>query len=150
MNTLNFKALFRIGFSIFLRALGIYLLLTIPVLVVLPEIYLISAGYAISFGWLAALVFLPLFIGIIQIHHNKSFAKAMLYVIVLLAVLFAFQMMEVPGVQRNIWSEPVFLLFPACAVIAGWISLLVANKRIDYVLQPVQVYEEASIFSDMQ
>jgi hypothetical protein len=130
MNTLKFKALFsKVIFILFIRAVGIYLLMTLPALGV-PLVYIISAMYAVSFGWIAGIIFL-LFIYLLQkIKAGILIKKFFLYAAVPIAVLVAFQMMEVTGVQRHIWNSGFYLLFPAIAIIAGWISTVLSWRKV--------------------
>ena len=139
MNTLNYKVLLmKLVFRLFLRAIGIYLLITLPALIVLPEVYALSAVYALCFGWIAGLIFL-FFFYLVQRIKIKTTAKSMLlYVAVAAGVGVAFQLMEVTGVQQRIWQSGICLLFPAIAVIAGWISLAVSKPAIWVLFEPAR------------
>ena len=135
MNTLKCKALLvKTGLLVFIRALGIYLLMTIPAVAALPLMYLLSAGFALSFGWIAAMLFLFLFY-LLQITKMDTMVKTIfLYASVAIAVAVAFQMMEVTGAEDRIWQSGGFLLFPAAAVLSGWISLAVSRQKISSLL----------------
>lgn len=130
MNTLKYKVLFiKIIFILFIRAVGIYLLMTLPALGV-PMVYIISALYAISFGWIAGIIFL-LFTYLLQkIKAGIITKKFFLYAAVPIAVLVAFQTMELTGVERHIWNSGAYLLFPAMAIIAGWISTILSWQKV--------------------
>jgi len=135
MNTLKYKVLLvKTGLLVFIRALGIYLLMTIPAVAALPLMYLLSAGFALSFGWIAAVLFLFLFY-LLQITKMDIMVKTIfLYASVAIAVAVAFQMMEVTGAEDRIWQSGGFLLFPAAAVVSGWISLAVSRQKISSLL----------------
>ncbi len=134
MNTLKFKVLLiRESLLIFLKAVGVYLLITLPVLVTLPEMYELSALYAISFGWVAWLFFLSAFYFLQKIRAGLVAKTITLYVSVAAGVVIAFQLMEVTKVEYGIWQSGPFLMFPAVAIISGWISLAIARKTISTV-----------------
>ncbi|HTE12842.1 MAG TPA: hypothetical protein VK645_17805 [Chitinophagaceae bacterium] len=136
MNTLNYKVLLiKIVLVVFIRAIGIYLLMTIPALGV-PVIYLLSAGYAISFGWIAAVFFLFLFYAVLKIKAAILVKNILLYVSVAITVAIAFQMMEITGAQYRIWHSGAFLLLPGFAIISGWISLAVSRHKINSLFVP--------------
>jgi len=135
MFTLKFKALLiKAVLKVFFRAILIYLLATIPALVAMPIMYLMSAGFALSFGWIAALIFLFLFYLLQRTRVGLSLKIMALYLSVTASVVFAFQMMELTGAQDHIWQSGAFLLFPAMAIISGWISLIISKQRISYLL----------------
>ena len=50
---------------------------------------------------------------------------------VVISVVFAFQMLEVLNVEKNIWNSGNFLLFPVGAVISGWISVFISEHKGD-------------------
>src|SRR5258706_15587641 len=119
MNTLNYKVLLiKLGLIVFIRAIGIYLLMTIPAFGV-PMIYLISAMYAVSFGWIAAALFLFLLYVLQSTKVTTPVKIVLLYASVVVAVGVAFQMMEVLGAEDRIWQSDIFLLFPALAIVSG-------------------------------
>ena len=137
MNALNYKVLLvKLVFYLFLRAVGIYLLITLPALLVLPEMYILSALYALGFGWIAGLVFLLFFCLVQRIRIQTAAKKTLLYVAVVAGVALAFQLMEVTGVQQRIWQSGICLLFPAIAVISGWISIAVSMRAINVLFEP--------------
>ena len=137
MNTLNYKVLFvRTGLLVFIRAIGIYLLMTIPALGV-PAMYLISGSYVISFGWIAAAIFLLVLLFLQRIQTAGPVKTVLLYAAVPAAVAVAFQMMEVLGVERDIWQSGLFLIFPGAAVVSGWLSLVVSKRSIKKLFGPV-------------
>jgi hypothetical protein len=119
-------------FIIYIRAVGIYALLTIPALF-LPIIYIMSMMYVLFYGWFAWAVFT--FIYLVAVFCNPTYFLKMgiLTAGVVIAVLFAFQMLEVLGPEENIWHSGAFLLFPLAAVFSGWISLHVSRERLKIV-----------------
>lgn len=135
MNTLNYKVLLtKTAIVIFFRAIGIYLLLTFPAMMALPMMYIISAGYALSFGWIAAALFLLLLFLLQKLKCRIPLKRAFVYSAVLIAVAIAFQAMELAGAQQHVWQSGGFLLFPAAAVIAGWISVFFSKRAIDHLM----------------
>ncbi len=134
MYTLNYKVLLiKTSFLVFIRAIGIYLLITIPALAAQPVIYELSAGYVLSFGWIAAILFLFLFFIIQKIKIDILVKNLLLYTSIAIAVIIAFQMMEVTGAQHRIWQSGAFLLFPAVAIISGWISAAISRGKINHL-----------------
>jgi hypothetical protein len=119
-------------FIIYIRAVGIYALLTIPALF-LPIMYIISIMYVLFYGWFAWAIFT--FIYLITVFCNPAYHIKMgiLTVAVVIAVLFAFQMIEILGVEDNIWHSGAFLLFPVAAIFSGWISLNISREKVKNV-----------------
>ena len=106
MNTLNYKVLLvKTVFQLFTRAIGIYLLITIPAIAANPFMYLISATYAVSFGWIAAALFLLFFYIVYKMKYDAFVKNIFLYGSVALAVAVAYQMMEILGVEDRIWHS---------------------------------------------
>ncbi len=132
MNTLNYKVLLiKMVLVIFMRALGIYLLMTLPVMAAMPAMYGLSALYAASFGWIAAALFMAFFYLLGKLPLDSSGKYFLLCLAVTAAVAIAFQMMEMTGVQRNIWQSGPFLFFPIVAIISGWLSVLASKSKIN-------------------
>jgi hypothetical protein len=119
-------------FIIYIRAVAIYALLTIPAMF-LPIMYIISMMYVLLYGWFAWAVFT--FIYLVTVFCNPPYFIKMgvLTAGVVVAVLFAFQMLEVLGVEDNMWHSGSFLLFPLAAVFSGWVSLHVSRERLKIV-----------------
>jgi hypothetical protein len=116
-------------FIIYVRAVGIYCLLTIPALA-LPFMYLISITYVLIYGWFAWAVFTIIYF-IIVFCNPKFIAKmSILFIGVVAAVTLSFQMIEVLKAEDNVWHSGAFLLFPLAAVVSGWISLYVSREKI--------------------
>ena len=119
-------------FIIYIRAVGIYALLTIPALF-FPIMYIMSMIYVLFYGWFAWAVFT--FIYLVTVFCNPGYHVKMgiLTVAVVIAVLFAFQMLEVLGAEHNIWHSGAFLLFPVAAIFSGWISLDISREAVKNV-----------------
>ena len=131
MNTLKYKVLLsKTVLVIFVRAIGIYLLMTLPVIAALPVMYKLSALYAASFGCIAAALFLGFFYLLQKLPIDSSGKYSLLCIAVVVAVGIAFQMMEITGVQHNIWQSGPFLFFPVVAIISGWLSVLASRNKI--------------------
>lgn len=113
---------------IFIRAIGLYAAITLPV-IISPVIYVISMFYVITFGWFACALFM--FCTVITVNVTSSYPVRMgvLVLAVPLSVAFAFQMIGVFGMEKNVWDSGAFLLFPIAATISGWISLLIGSER---------------------
>ena len=116
-------------FIIYIKAVGIYALITIPALG-MPIMYFISMIYVLFYGWFAWAVFTIIYL--VTVFCNPGFLSKMiiLSIGVVVAVAFAFQMLEVLKVENNIWNSGAFLLFPLAAVISGWVSLTASTERI--------------------
>lgn len=119
-------------FIIYARAVGIYALLTIPALV-LPIMYIISIMYVLFYGWFAWAVFTLIYLVTVFCNPTYPIKMGILTIAVVVAVLFAFQMLEILKVQENIWHSGGFLLFPLAAVISGWLSLNISRERVKTV-----------------
>lgn len=116
-------------FIIYVRAVGIYALLTIPALV-LPIMYIISIMYVLFYGWFAWAVFTFIYLFTVFCNPTYHVKMGILTLGVFIAVLFAFQMLEILKVQENIWHSGGFLLFPLAAVVSGWVSLNISRERV--------------------
>lgn len=116
-------------FLIYIKAVGIYALLTLPALFE-PLMYLISMIYVLFYGWFAWFVFTLIYV--VTVFCNPDFRTKMivLFIGVVVAVAFAFQMLEILGVEKDIWHSGGFLLFPMTAVFSGWISLATYRSRV--------------------
>ena len=119
-------------FIIYIRAVGIYALITIPALF-FPIMYVISIMYVLFYGWFAWAVFT--FIYLVTVFCNPTYHAKMgiLTIAVVVAVLFAFQMLEVLKVEQDIWHSGGFLLFPVAAIVSGWLSLNISRERVKHV-----------------
>jgi hypothetical protein len=118
-----------IPFKIYAQAVGIYALLTMPALI-FPFMYVISLFYVLLFGWFAGGIFTICYFFSDRIGLPYRTRMAMLSLSVPLAVAFSYQMLQVILIKENVWTAGFFLLFPAAAVIAGWISLFVEGKAV--------------------
>jgi len=120
----------KLPFIIYIRAVGIYPLLTIPALI-FPIMYIISMMYVLFYGWFAWALFTIIYL--ITIFCNPSYLTKMIILIlgVVVSVLFAFEMLEILGAEKDIWNSGGFLLFPFAAIFSGWISLVQSRKKIE-------------------
>jgi len=116
-------------FTIYIRAIGIYALLTIPALI-FPIMYLISMIYVLFYGWFAWALFTVIYL--VTVFCNPSYLTKMIILAigVVIAVLFAFQMLELLGAEKDIWHSGGYLLFPATAIFSGWISLITSREKV--------------------
>ena len=116
-------------FTIYIRAVGIYALLTLPSLI-LPIMYVISMMYVLIYGWFAWALFTMIYILTVFCNPSLLVKMLVLTVGVVVAVLFAFQMLEVLRVEQDIWHSGEFLLFPLAAILSGWISLNKSKEAV--------------------
>jgi hypothetical protein len=123
----------KTAFEIYIRAVGIYALLTIPALI-LPIMYVISLGYVLTFGWFAWFLFTAIYLitGNFRMRYRNRFA--ILFIGVIVSVAFAYNMIGVFDSYEDMWDTG-FLFFPLAAVIAGWISLHISRRKV--MQQPV-------------
>ena len=119
-------------FIIYIRAVGIYALLTIPALF-FPIMYIMSIMYVLFYGWFAWAVFTMIYLVTVFCNPAYHVKMGILTAAVVVAVLFAFQMLEVLKVEENIWQSGGFLLFPFAAVVSGWLSLNISRERVKNV-----------------
>jgi len=117
------------AFIIYIRAVGLYVGLTFPAMV-LPIIYVISLLYVVIYGWFAWALFTVLYLIIEKLATSAIARLSLLALAVPVAVIFAFQMIEVFKSEKNIWQSGPFLLFPLAGTICGWISLSISAKKI--------------------
>lgn len=116
------------SFIIYIRAIGLYLLFTLPLLI-MPVLYFVSALYVLFYGWFAWALFTIIYL---FSANCKTYGTRMLVLIsgVLAAVCFSFHMLQVLGVEEGVWNSGGYLLFPLFAVIAGWVSLFMSAREI--------------------
>ena len=115
-------------FIIYLRAIGVYALVTLPALAI-PVMYFISFMYVLIYGWFAWALFTIIYLVINKTERSYTTKVFLLLCGVVISVVFAFQMLEVLNVEKNIWNSGLFLLFPVGAVIAGWISVFISEHK---------------------
>lgn len=114
---------------IFIRAIGIYALLTIPVLFA-PVIYIISMYYVIVFGWIAFALFLPAYYLILHFIKPVGVAMPILSLVIIISVALAFHVLGLCYPHLEAWNSEGFLLFPAAGALAGIISLFISKNKI--------------------
>lgn len=116
-------------FLIFVTALGIYALLTLPALMA-PIIYVISLCYAFMYGWIALIVFAAGFYIVVKTISDPVAVMTSLSLLVVASVAIAFHVLGECNKDLNAWHSGGFLLFPLMAVVAGIISLFMAKDKI--------------------
>jgi hypothetical protein len=115
-------------FIIYIRAVGLYMLITFPVLMI-PEIYLVSVIYVLIFGWFAWAVFTILYLLCRKVRNNEK-KMSLLIVAVIPSVATAFHILGLFNPDLDVWHSGVFMLFPVAGVLAGWISVFQSRKSI--------------------
>lgn len=117
---------------IFFHALIIYLLLTLVTLV-MPIMYMMSAWFALIYGPIAGAIFIAAVFILRAIHTNAAVKVILLYPIAAIAIGISFHLIEVFGSWKDVWHSGAFLLFPAAAVLAAWISIYMSRIAVyDY------------------
>ena len=139
----------KLSFLIYLKALAIYLLLTLPSLIIFP-IYLLSAWYAIISGCLALASFLLVFYILQVAKTHYLWVTIILGLAIPFAVGVAYRELiasEMP--ERAFWTMDDYTAFPVLAIIAGWISLYKNNARIkkQFSHPPITQIETISVQS---
>ena len=119
----------KTAFIIYIKAVGIYALLTIPALM-LPPMYLISMMIVLIYGWFAWALFTVIYVTIVFCNFDYAMKMVILVIGVIASVAFAFQMLEILKVEEDVWHSG-FLIFPIAGVVAGWISLIVSRRKIE-------------------
>lgn len=130
------------AFIIYLRAVGFYGLLTLPAMV-LPPMYLISMMYVLVYGWFAWAFFTVIYMIIGSFSFDYKLKFIALFNAVVLAVTFAFQMIEELGGHEDVWNSG-YLIFPFLAVIGGWVSVYMSRGKIRtnaWYKQPKKIVE---------
>jgi hypothetical protein len=137
----------KIPFIIYVQALGIYLLLTLPTITV-PVIYLISAWYAFTCGFAAMVVFVVAFFIINRTRPGVPIVNGVLAITVLPAVAIAYKLLLVVMIpNRSFWAMDENTLFPMVAVIAGWAAIAFNIKRISQHFLPPVIEEWETLFT---
>ncbi len=128
--------------NIFFRAMGIYLLLTLPALLE-PIIYIYSIIFMLMYCWFAGIIFCVIFYLLQLGKKNYDTAIMTLAITIPVSVVIALQLMEVFGTWDKVWHAGLFLLFPAAAVVAGWISLYKSTQNIQDIFSPTNTEIES-------
>lgn len=119
----------KIPFKIYVQAVGICALLTLPALI-FPFMYIISLCYVLLFGWFAWGLFTICYFFTDKPALTYRTRMVVLSLSIPVSVAFSYQMLQVFLIEENVWTAGSFLLFPAAAVMAGWISLFVEGKTV--------------------
>ncbi len=120
----------KTSFVIYIWAVGLYALLTLPA-IILPVMYFISTVYALIYGWFAWGLFSMIYLFTDKLRLNYASKMFILVIGVVLSVAFAYQMLEILDVEENVWHSGWFMWFPVIGIIAGWISLFIARKKVE-------------------
>jgi hypothetical protein len=132
------------AFIIYIRAVGIYLIMTLPVIIA-PFMYIISAMYVLMYGWFAWALFTAIYL---CTRHIKTYEYRMLllWAGVIPSVAFAFHMLGLFNPDLDVWRSSVYMAFPAVAVGAGWLSLNLSGKAVrDECRNKLEVQETENI-----
>src|SRR5215813_10523379 len=113
---------------IYFRAVGLYALLTLP-LMVSPPVYVTSLVYVLIYGWFACFVFTGFCLIIDKLVFDFAIRVGALFISVGIAVSFAYYMIGILSAGESIWHSG-YVIFPFAAVIAGWISVCLSHERI--------------------
>ncbi|HEV7780963.1 MAG TPA: hypothetical protein VGO58_06835 [Chitinophagaceae bacterium] len=118
----------KTAFTIYVRAIGIYCLVTLPI-IMLPIMYFNSLFYVAIYGWFAWGLFTTIYL--LTDYFRLNFPSRMLVLVIgtVLSVAFAYQVMEILHVEDDVWHSE-FIWFPAGAVIAGWVSLFTLYEKV--------------------
>jgi hypothetical protein len=115
---------------IYCRAVGFYALLTLPLLASpFGYFYFMSLWYVLIYGWFACAVFTILYLITIRGIFDRALRFVLLFIAVVAAVAFAYQMLEVLHAEQDVWHSE-FIIFPFLAVIVGWISVCVSRETV--------------------
>jgi hypothetical protein len=126
----------KISFIIYCRAVGIYALLSLPLLVE-PFVYFISLIYVLMYGWFAFAVFSLMYFLLNKLIFDFVLKLVLLFISVIIAVGFAYYMIGVMAMGDEI-RQPEFLIYPFGAVIAGWISVCLSSEKIRSSCYPTE------------
>lgn len=108
--------------KIFFLALGWYLILTLPSILV-PIMYFMSLIIMLAVCWVAGLLFYFMSHIIKGLQLEYCAKVNIMYAMAALAVLAAFEAVEAFGLWDHIWQSGGFLLFPFAALVAAWIPM---------------------------
>ena len=115
-------------FIIYCRAVGIYALLSLP-LMVEPFIYFFSLIHVLMYGWFAFVVFSLMYFLLNKVLFDFVLKLILFFISVIIAVGFAYYMIGVMSMGNEI-RQPENLIYPFGAVIAGWISVCLSREKI--------------------
>lgn len=135
----------KIPFIIYAQAYGIYLLLTIPA-IVLPPMYFMSAMYAFSYGFAAMAIFVLLFLILHLVKPGYKTVIAILIAGVVLVVSAGYKLLLVYDMpETSFWNVNGYTLFPIAALLAGCIAVYINVPRIRNHLSPSIIQEVNTI-----
>jgi hypothetical protein len=120
----------KLPFIIYVQALGIYLVLTSPALVLAP-VYVLSAMYALTSGLAAMAAFAAVFFILHRIKPPVQMVITVLIAAVITAVAAAYKLLLwVIMPERDFFTIDLFILFPVAAVLAGFTSIAINRQKI--------------------
>ncbi len=130
--------LITLTFFTFIRAVLLYLLLTLPV-ADKPKIYFLSLVSAFVLGVAAWVVFMGLSYIIRICKASVMLSNALLYLAVFVAVLIAYSTLLAYAVKgMHFWDIDIVTLYPIAAIVAGWLSIYINRKKLNNYLRPVK------------
>lgn len=119
----------KIPFIVFTRAIALYLLFTLPAMV-LPFMYVYSAFLAVAFGAAAGMLFIGCYMLIAKCNIPYKTKFTVLSATVPIGVTTSYLLIGWLNAADGLWGISPFLVFPGVAVIAGWASLFISRKKI--------------------
>lgn len=119
----------KIPLIVFARAIALYLLFTLPALV-LPFMYVYSAFLATAFGSAAGVLFVACYMIVADYNISYQAKMTILAAIVPIGVAASYMLIGWFDAVDDLWGVSLFLVFPVVAVIAGWASLFMSRKKI--------------------
>ncbi len=122
-------------FITFRYALLSYALITLPVIAV-PIMYGYSLLLAVGFGIIAWLIYTLIFLLVKSSNINPDLKWLILILAVPIGVAFAYSLIGVFGVWKNVWNVGWLMLFPLAAIVAGWMGIHKTRTQIDEHLNP--------------
>ena len=130
--------LITITFTTFIRAVLLYLLLTLPV-ADKPKIYFLSLVAACVLGVAAWLVFMLCSYVIRVCKASVVVTQVLLYTSVFVAVLLAYSALLAYAVKgMHFWNIDVVTLYPVAAIVAGWIAIYTSRRKLIRYFKPVK------------
>lgn len=112
-----------------------YAIITLPVIAV-PIMYGYSLLLAIGFGIIAWLIYTLIFLLIKSSSFNPDLKWLILILAVPVGVAFAYSLIGVFDVWKNVWNAGWLMLFPLAAIVAGWIGIYKTRTTIDEQINP--------------
>ncbi len=130
--------LITVTFFTYIRSVLLYLLFTLPA-AFNPRVYLLSVVSACVLGIVAWAVF-ALFTFLMRLlRAPMATTYFLLCLAVAIGVLCAYAALLAYATDgMHFWDIEMFSLFPAAAIIAGWISIYINRKKLRRYFKPVR------------